>query len=185
MLPLNVSMLFSAFLIILLSPFSLSLLISLLSTRKQCQHWWRKHQLLHMTRSRAYNMAEGCTRTHTAIQLRLCNSITDLSLVSDSWRHWNPIFFTEVPLESSWTTHSRVDCYLKTKLGKPRSGQISILISLRQQNRTKHSPWPETVSELYRPKDRRLPAKLVPTSAYRGVSGIQCGWSPTVVISVF
>jgi hypothetical protein len=27
--------------------------------------------------------------------------------------------------------------------------------------------WPESVSELYRPRDRRLPAKIVPTSADR------------------
>jgi hypothetical protein len=29
-------------------------------------------------------------------------------------------------------------------------------------------PWPESVSELYRPSDRRLLAKLVPTFADRG-----------------
>jgi hypothetical protein len=28
---------------------------------------------------------------------------------------------------------------------------------------TKNSPWPESTSELYRPSDRRLSAKLVPT----------------------
>jgi hypothetical protein len=30
------------------------------------------------------------------------------------------------------------------------------------------TPWPEYANELYRPSDRRLSAKLVPTSAHRG-----------------
>jgi hypothetical protein len=30
------------------------------------------------------------------------------------------------------------------------------------------TPWPESVSELYRPSDRRMSAKLVPTFADRG-----------------
>jgi hypothetical protein len=30
------------------------------------------------------------------------------------------------------------------------------------------TPWPESASELYRQKDRRLPVKLVPTSVDRG-----------------
>jgi hypothetical protein len=33
---------------------------------------------------------------------------------------------------------------------------------------TKQTPWPESASELYRPSDRRLSAKLVVTSANRG-----------------
>jgi hypothetical protein len=32
----------------------------------------------------------------------------------------------------------------------------------------KQTPWPVPASELYRPSDRRLSAKLVPTFAYRG-----------------
>jgi hypothetical protein len=32
----------------------------------------------------------------------------------------------------------------------------------------KKTPWPESASELYRPSDRRLSAKLVPTFANRG-----------------
>jgi hypothetical protein len=46
-------------------------------------------------------------------------------------------------------------------------------------------PWPESATELYRPSDRRLPAKLVPTFSDRGVSRSQRGGSPTAVISVF
>jgi hypothetical protein len=34
--------------------------------------------------------------------------------------------------------------------------------------KTKQSPWPESASELFRPRDRRLSAKLVPTFADRG-----------------
>jgi hypothetical protein len=32
----------------------------------------------------------------------------------------------------------------------------------------RQTPWPESASELYRPRDRRLLAKLVPTFADRG-----------------
>jgi hypothetical protein len=35
------------------------------------------------------------------------------------------------------------------------------------------TPWPEPASELYRPSDRRLSAKLVPTLAYRSVPRAQ------------
>jgi hypothetical protein len=35
--------------------------------------------------------------------------------------------------------------------------------------RLKKTPWPESAIELYRPSDRRLSAKLVPTFADRGV----------------
>jgi hypothetical protein len=41
--------------------------------------------------------------------------------------------------------------------------------------------WPESASELYRPSDRRLSTKLVPTFADRGVSR----GSPTAVIWIF
>jgi hypothetical protein len=33
---------------------------------------------------------------------------------------------------------------------------------------TVETPWPESASELYRPRDHRLSAKLVPTFADRG-----------------
>jgi hypothetical protein len=49
----------------------------------------------------------------------------------------------------------------------------------------KQTPWPESASELYRPCDRRLSEKLVPTFADRGVSRSQCGGPPTAVISGF
>jgi hypothetical protein len=37
-----------------------------------------------------------------------------------------------------------------------------------QNNQNKQTPWPYSASELYRPIDRRLSAKLVPTFAGRG-----------------
>jgi hypothetical protein len=40
------------------------------------------------------------------------------------------------------------------------------------------TPWLESASELYRPSDRRLSAKLLPSFADRGVSHGQCGGSP-------
>jgi hypothetical protein len=47
-------------------------------------------------------------------------------------------------------------------------GDQSIAIPLPSQNKTKQTPWPESASELYRPSDRRLSAKLVPTLTDRG-----------------
>jgi hypothetical protein len=41
-----------------------------------------------------------------------------------------------------------------------------------------------SVNELYRPRDRRLSAKLVPTFADRGMSRSERGGSPTAIISV-
>jgi hypothetical protein len=40
------------------------------------------------------------------------------------------------------------------------------------------TPWPKSTSELYRPSDCRLPAKLVPTFADRGMSRSQRRGSP-------
>jgi hypothetical protein len=45
--------------------------------------------------------------------------------------------------------------------------------------------WPESTSELYRPSDRRLPAKLMPTFADSGVLCNQRGGYLAAVISVF
>jgi hypothetical protein len=45
--------------------------------------------------------------------------------------------------------------------------------------------WPESASELYRPCDRRLSAKLVQNFADRGVSYSQRGGFRTAVISIF
>jgi CBS-domain-containing membrane protein len=42
-------------------------------------------------------------------------------------------------------------------------GLVSLFIK-----KNKETPWPESASELYRPSDRRLSAKLVPTFADRG-----------------
>jgi hypothetical protein len=36
------------------------------------------------------------------------------------------------------------------------------------ERNTKKTPWPESASELYRPRDHRLSVKLVPTLADRG-----------------
>jgi hypothetical protein len=40
-------------------------------------------------------------------------------------------------------------------------------VKYREVNNNKKTPWPESASELYRPSDRRLSAKLVPTFADR------------------
>jgi hypothetical protein len=48
-----------------------------------------------------------------------------------------------------------------------------------------HTPWPESVNEFYRPNDRTLSEKLVPSFEDRGVSRSERGGSPTAVIQVF
>jgi hypothetical protein len=65
-----------------------------------------------------------------------------------------------------------------------------LLLQLNQSwwvccDKQKQTLWPESASELYRPSDHRLSAKLVPTFADRGVSRSQRGGSLTAVISVF
>jgi hypothetical protein len=53
-----------------------------------------------------------------------------------------------------------------------------------KDTKTNKPPWPESASELYRPSDRRLSVKLVPTFSDRGVLRTQRGGSPTAVISI-
>jgi hypothetical protein len=50
--------------------------------------------------------------------------------------------------------------------------------------RKEQTPWPESANELYRPSDRRLSAKSVPTFADRGCCVVSTT-DPTTVFSVF
>jgi hypothetical protein len=58
------------------------------------------------------------------------------------------------------------------------------IISTSVYGHKKKTTWPESASELYRPSDRRLSAKLVSTFGVRGMSRSQRGVSPTAVISL-
>jgi hypothetical protein len=42
------------------------------------------------------------------------------------------------------------------------------IYTLKHEKQNKQTPWPESVSELHRPSDRRFSANLVPTFADRG-----------------
>jgi hypothetical protein len=53
---------------------------------------------------------------------------------------------------------------------KERNYLADLAVDGRITNKTKQTPWPESVSELYRPSDCRLSANLVPTFADRGVA---------------
>jgi hypothetical protein len=53
---------------------------------------------------------------------------------------------------------------LKQGIHRQHGGRLSV----RFQNEEQKTPWPESASELYRPSDRRLSTKLVPTFADRG-----------------
>jgi hypothetical protein len=54
----------------------------------------------------------------------------------------------------------------------------------KERTKKKQTPWFQSASEHYRPSDRRLSAKLVPTLADR-VSCSQRNESPRPLISVF
>jgi hypothetical protein len=73
----------------------------------------------------------------------------------------------------------------RTRTPNPPSSspkQVAVPNTLPGNKQTnKQTPWPESASELYRPSDSRLPAKLVPTFADRGESLGQCGESTTAV----
>jgi hypothetical protein len=60
---------------------------------------------------------------------------------------------------SSWDGHA---LWVPTNVGKKRVWVTQKCCLLKQK-----TPWPESASELYRPNDRRLSAKLVPTIADR------------------
>jgi hypothetical protein len=51
----------------------------------------------------------------------------------------------------------------------PLLDRDNMYIYIYTKRKQKQTPWPESSSELYRPSDRRLSAKLVPTFADRGV----------------
>jgi hypothetical protein len=58
---------------------------------------------------------------------------------------------------------------------EPRAGlddmeKCKFLNIEQTKKQNQHIPWPDSVSELYPPSDRRLSAKLVPTYTERGVS---------------
>jgi hypothetical protein len=68
--------------------------------------------------------------------------------------------------------------YQAKRCHNPESHNVNTL----KQN---YTPWPQSASKLYRPSNRRLSAKLVPTFAETQVSCSQRGGSPTAVISGF
>jgi hypothetical protein len=58
--------------------------------------------------------------------------------------------------------------------------------SYAAKNKTKQNRlWPQSMSELYRLRERRLSEKLVPTLADRRVSRSRRGGSPTAIILAF
>jgi hypothetical protein len=57
-------------------------------------------------------------------------------------------------------------CALRMKLLSPKiQGSVSISVA----KKSTLTPWLESANKLYRPSDRRLSAKLVPTFTDRGV----------------
>jgi hypothetical protein len=68
---------------------------------------------------------------------------------------------------------------------EPSASRVQVWSVTAMLTRYKQTLRPESASELYRPSDRRLWAKLLPTFADRGVSRSQRGGSSASVISVF
>jgi hypothetical protein len=62
---------------------------------------------------------------------------------------------------------------------------MNLQLTVEVNNNKEQTPWPESASELYRPSDRRLSAKLVSAFVDRGVSPSQRGESSTAVVSIF
>jgi hypothetical protein len=63
------------------------------------------------------------------------------------------------------TTHDKC---LATPILPAPFNLLCLSLSVTWQNNNKHTPWAESASELYRPSDRRLSTKLVPTFADTG-----------------
>jgi CBS-domain-containing membrane protein len=56
----------------------------------------------------------------------------------------------------------------KPIVSRPVRGNMLLTMLFRTcQHNKKTTPWPESASELYRPSDRRMSAKLVPTFSDR------------------
>jgi hypothetical protein len=97
-----------------------------------------------------------------------------------SWQAWNKSchdaslrrFCSSVSLRGTNFAQSFLFC------------KSSLRICLKRLTNTQ-TPWLESASELYRPSDRRLSAKLVPTLADRGCRVVSATNPPQSLISVF
>jgi hypothetical protein len=67
---------------------------------------------------------------------------------------------------------------------KRRRPMLTDFLVITERSIECHSPWPVSARELYRPTDRRLSAKLVPTFTDRGCHVVSVT-DPFVVFSVF
>jgi hypothetical protein len=75
---------------------------------------------------------------------------------------------TEVKINIAWETIRKAfKISAKESLGYYELKKDKPMLNERQQTKTKQTPWSESESELYRPSDRRLSAKLVTTFANR------------------
>jgi hypothetical protein len=89
----------------------------------------------------------------------------------------------ECPLAASYYSSPK-PLNLLLQVISPKCPRISDTPMVSFLTHLQQTQWPESASELHRPSDRLLSAKLVPFSADRGASCSQRGGSPTAVISV-
>jgi hypothetical protein len=88
------------------------------------------------------------------------------------WAKFSPLLDTDTAARSSTLTisvflqHNSFASW-KVSIGGGQSDEASLVHAHTHIKKTK-TPWPESASELYRPSDRRLLAKLVPSFADRG-----------------
>jgi hypothetical protein len=76
------------------------------------------------------------------------------------------------------------NCFVNRLNTSPEFIRVNAEVNYGNNASNKTIPWPDSASELYRPRHRRLSAKLVPTSVDRGVSRSQRGGYHKAVISV-
>jgi hypothetical protein len=87
--------------------------------------------------------------------------------LTDITRNEREMFYAETERNEWNSTPNGLSYYLPIYLSHDILSSAVYILS-NGTNKTKQTPWPLSASELYRPSDRRLSTKLVPTFADRG-----------------
>jgi hypothetical protein len=123
---------------------------------------WRNVQLAEYAVSRTF-----CKMTPTQSEIFFLLSCTGHQRrFVISIRRYVPSIYSPKLRTQSWNLEESKSSHT-TKNNKPTSLIFIIAYINIYKQQTKQTPWSESASELYRPSDRRLSAKLVPTFADR------------------
>jgi hypothetical protein len=77
-------------------------------------------------------------------------------------------YFSIHESNSAWPSAARMTHQCCRKSKGPLLSKFRAIVNKHKKKKKKKTPWSESASELYRPSDRRLSAKLLPTCADRG-----------------